>query len=117
MERIALMKAPGKKKQGTTKAKKKKPDLKKTLSALSVLAFVFAIAILSIQWVEQERILNRQEERKQLLQQQYDSIVAQIEDYNRMVQLSDSPSYIEHYLREKLGMIREDEVMYKVEMP
>ncbi|MBR3750337.1 MAG: septum formation initiator family protein [Clostridia bacterium] len=109
--------ATGKKKKGTNRSKKKRLDFKKTLSTLAVLGFVFAIAILSIQWVEQERILNRQEERKQALQAQYDSIVSQIEDYNRMVQLSDSPSYIEHYLREKLGMIREDEIMYKVEIP
>ena len=106
-----------KKKKGTNKSRKKKLDFKNSLSAFAVLGFVLVIALLSVQWVEQERILNRQEERKQALEAQYNSIVAQIEDYNRMVQLSDTPSYIEHYLREKLGMIREDEVMYKVEMP
>ncbi len=105
-------------KSSQNKSAKKGKKLNKTKlgKTVAVLFFTAAIAILSLQWVEQERILNRQQERIAQMQQQYDQIAAQIADYNRMIQLSESPSYIEHYLREKLGMIKENEVMYKVEI-
>lgn len=96
--------------------KSKKRDRATLGRTVAVLFFTTVIALLAVQWVEQERILGRQQERIAQMQQQYDQIAAQIEDYNRMLQLSDSPSYVEHYLREKLGMIKQNEVMYKVEI-
>lgn len=96
--------------------KSKKRDRATLGKTAAVLFFTAVIALLAVQWVEQERILGRQQERIAQMQQQYDQIAVQIEDYNRMLQLSDSPSYIEHYLREKLGMIKQNEVMYKVEI-
>ena len=111
--------AVAKKRKKASKAapKSKKHNKIKLGKTGAVLAFTAIIATLALQWVEQEKILNRQQERKAALEQQHQQLIKQINDINREIDLSDSPSYIEHYLREKLGMIREGEIMYKVEAP
>ena len=94
-----------------TKAEKKRPGVLKTAV---VLAFTVVFALLAVQMLEQERILRRQRERIADLQRQYDSLLTQIDDINREVELAGSSSYIEHYLREKLGMIKKGETLYKI---
>lgn len=93
------------------KAEKKRPGVLKTAV---VLAFTVVFALLAVQMLEQERILRRQKERIADLQRQYDSLLTQIDDINREVELAGSSSYIEHYLREKLGMIKKGETLYKI---
>ena len=90
---------------------KKRPGVLKTVV---VLAFTVVFALLAVQMLEQERILRRQKERIADLQRQYDSLLTQIDDINREVELAGSSSYIEHYLREKLGMIKKGETLYKI---
>ena len=84
------------------------------LKTAVVLAFTVVFALLAVQMLEQERILRRQRERIADLQRQYDSLLTQIDDINREVELAGSSSYIEHYLREKLGMIKKGETLYKI---
>ncbi len=93
------------------KGEKKRPSVLKTAV---VLAFTVVFALLAVQMLEQERILRRQRERIADLQRQYDSLLTQIDDINREVELAGSSSYIEHYLREKLGMIKKGETLYKI---
>jgi len=93
------------------KAEKKRPGALKTAA---VLALLLAFASPVAQMLEQERILRRQRERIADLQRQYDSLLTQIDDINREVELAGSSSYIEHYLREKLGMIKKGETLYKI---
>lgn len=104
------------KKNAGTKGKKQNKRSGRLGRTVLFLCFTVIFALLLMQWIEQEKILRRQEARLAELEEQYLGIVSQIDDINREIELADSPSYIEHYLREKLGMIKRGEIMYKVEI-
>lgn len=79
-----------------------------------VLFFTVVFALLAVQWIEQERILARQRDRITDMTAQYEALSSEIEDINREIELASTSSYIERYLREKLGMIKKGEIIYKV---
>ena len=90
-----------------------KREKKHTLLKLTAIIFSLAfICYAAYQYYNQQQILSRQEERLQQLTQQKQALDDQLESINKLIDNADSPAYAEQYLRDKLGMIKDGEIIF-----
>ena len=68
---------------------------------------------LIFQFIEQQAILERQQERLKELKEQQKLLEKELNDVNRELLDAGSPAYIERYLR-KWGMIKDGEIIIKI---
>ena len=90
------------------KGKKKHLPLKLLVTALAAAFICCAV----YRFCNQRAILANQQERMEQLQQQQQNLEDELERINRLKLNADTLAYAEQYLREKLGMIKEGEILF-----
>lgn len=83
---------------------------------IMVTAFAFAFICFAVyQFFNQRSILSDQQKRIEQLQEQQQALNEELESINRLKEYVNSPAYAEQYLREKLGMIKEGEIIFNTD--
>jgi len=91
---------------------KKRPNLLKLFIFICIAVFLCYAAV---QMIRQEQILHQQREKiaqmmeqKGELDEEYKALEKELEDCNKL-------NFIERYLREKLGMLKDGEILFESE--
>lgn len=77
------------------------------------LVLVFAVASAVAIFFEQEARMQRLDERRQELSQRQERVLSQNEELLELKSIMGSDAYIERIARDKLGMIRPDEIVFE----
>lgn len=80
----------------------------RVITVAATILFVIMFVSLIVNFVS----LGRLNARKKSLQNQLDTLDAQIESGKQLIEDRTTQSYIEQYAREQLGMMREDEKLF-----
>lgn len=92
------------------KNKRKKKHLPIKLAVI-ILAGAF-ICFSVYQFCNQRTILASQEQKMEEQRQQQQALQEELESINKLKEYVKSPEYAEQYLREKLGMVKEGEIIF-----